>query len=438
MSVRSPRYNSWEDVETAFEDGKFACRLSKNPYLNTFIRIIFVKTVSLLHSAFLHFKIDIEHLYTLLKPIYHVIGTKKYLLRPGIEVRGDEAAYRAAIYQVAVNKCISKTLDECSLNQFMGAIYHVTTSKRLVGIILLYKQHVATFNPGSKTNSTVIMKLLGFIKEVFYLPDSFSVGDLVEFVGTPTMGADPENIDFLLDFCLFKLPDSKKLSVVRRNLNNLSYIRVRVGDKTMSSYSTSSLTTSEDCPKFADNIANMVEGDSYYNVPQNSLFRKLCEKYNRRVKAGISGSTIMWMNFCFFVLDIEASRANTELLLLCIIADFVPKYHSLTEVIMAYNREVSMYKRVELSCGRFQGCGDYDISVNPVQWLLKELSMLANLPGTAAVTYHQYDKSLDVAIKEVYRIVHVENEQFLQDMCNGTKSTSTKRVLRSMVPKSSK
>ena len=65
----------------------------------------------------------------------------------------------------------------------------------------------------------------------------------------------------------------------------------------------------------------IVHGNSWYYVPNESIMRKFMKMFGRKVKAGISGSTLMWMNLCFHVIGLEETRENYESLLLCIISD---------------------------------------------------------------------------------------------------------------------
>jgi len=115
------------------------------------------------------------------------------------------------------------------------------------------------------------------------------------------------------------------------------------------------------CQKFV-NTQNtpdyyLVNGDTWYNPAPEAFYSVAAKKHGRVVKAGPSGSTFMWMNFVFNLLHFERTLSSHKMLLACIIADFVPYFHSLNEVLFVFSRECEYAK-------------PYTIDQSPSQWLL--------------------------------------------------------------------
>jgi hypothetical protein len=81
-------------------------------------------------------------------------------------------------------------------------------------------------------------------------------------------------------------------------------------------------------------------GDSYFKVVKNGIFENLMKQNRRKIISGFSGSCIMIYQIVFDILKLYPKTMENKIkLLLCIIADFVPTYHSLPEILMPYSRE---------------------------------------------------------------------------------------------------
>jgi hypothetical protein len=85
--------------------------------------------------------------------------------------------------------------------------------------------------------------------------------------------------------------------------------------------------------------------------------------YGRYNETGPSGTTQIYLTFVFDFLGVKKNRKNLELLLLCLIVDFVPIYHSLTEILIVFSQDIKKKFGYTL----------YTIDQNPVEWLIKSL-----------------------------------------------------------------
>ncbi len=360
----------WSFNESLAEGTQLSCVLSKNSYLLNFMQNIFIKLTRLMYGSFCVFpNKDITHykevhenalkdILNKFKPMYD----REYLLRPGLDNMSDEVLL--AILNNIIEEGCDERLNKFSLNQLMGAVYGVSTDRTIIGKILIasmFKEFRAAFDSTNKNvHARSIKDVVELLRSIFGIPITFSKESVIRTLGYPS--ADNQLITLLLDMMVYKF-HGKNISIVRRNLNNLPYIRVR-SDKQQTEYKEA--TNLPFCPTFhkknMKNPLKIVHGNSWYYVPNESIMRKFMKMFGRKVKAGISGSTLMWMNLCFHVIGIEETRENLELLLFCIISDFVPKYHSLAEILLVYSNE-SPYTENH----------PYLINEPSIRWLIYEL-----------------------------------------------------------------
>lgn len=367
----------WSVNETLAESTQLSCMLSRHPFLLNFMQNIFIKLTRLMYGTFCIFPSKqftnikdlhndaLREIMNKFKPMYD----RDYLLRPGLDNMSDEKIL------ILLNNLIEKGCDEdllknFSLNQIMGAIYGVSTDRVIIGKILIasmFKEFRTAFDSTNRNvHAQSIKDIVDLLKSIFGIPIEFSKESIIKILGYPS--SDNQLITLLLDMMVYKF-HGKNMSIVRRNLNNLPYIRVR-SDKQQTTYS--QYSNIPFCPTFhkkkMQNELKLVHGNSWYYVPNESIMRKLMKLFGRKVKAGISGSTLMWINLCFHVIGIEETRENYETLLLCIISDFVPKYHSLAEILLVYSKENS-----------FSDAHPYMINEPSIRWLVYELERNRNI-----------------------------------------------------------
>ena len=119
----------------------------------------------------------------------------------------------------------------------------------------------------------------------------------------------------------------------------------------------------EECHKTLldnDSLSKLATGKSWYKVDDNSIFAKICNKYNRTYFSGPSGSSILTYNLIFEIIKIEKTNENILLLLCCIIGDYVPYYHSLIEILITYSTKLKER---------------YTLNMDPVEYVKKILSL---------------------------------------------------------------
>jgi hypothetical protein len=381
------------DIEHTYE---LQCELSKNESLKKFIDDIFIKLTLILYQSFkivTSSKDDNEIIRTIqyhYRPIYSIKENEYFILKPGIS---------KFVKTKIVKNIIGKNQDDVnaslkshySLNELMGAIYGILTHGGM--FTLIFRASIEIKDEDKKTYAEVynlkekFSQVIKGIRVLFSLDNSFDEKKFLNFIME-------DDLIFPVDYEMDKkvVYDIKKgnmrnivmdmmvnnptthgfVSIVRKNLNNQDYIRTRRQKKTRESYT--KIRNAPKCPLFFNDIPSelkesanviMVDGDEWYEVASNGFFKNIMVDNRRFFKAGPSGSTFMWINMTFGLLGIKSIPENYKLLLLCIISDFVPIYHTLSEVLMIYSKENPFISEKD----------QYLISENPIKWLLKHFDI---------------------------------------------------------------
>jgi len=415
---RAQKGGTLSHMEDYFEGGQnleFVCKLSKLENLKSFMHHILSSFVSIFCTALdIEFETDDkqendekkkEKKKKVTEFIIKFLDEEKdgtFIIKPGMN-KGEVEKFVEHIYESVQapnkdqNNNTTVSLSSYSLSQIMGAIYGAVVHHGLFHIILKNCNTKFFIDRHGRHASYLLRNIMSVMRSTFALPKSFSHNDFFELVGELcTLKPEGCNIPksghwrILLDMMVAR-DMNMKTSIVNMNLMNQEYVRTRRDKVKQPGYtSTSSLT---ECPKFTnDQVSSkmsIVNGDEWYEVDQHSFYYAVLEKYKRKPKAGPSGSTYMWLNFCFALLGMDKSLNNHVLLLMCIIADFVPYFHSLNEVLVIFSREYfhDFPKNVD----------PYTIDKDPVEWLVNYLNINgANIKypgdkpetlGDAIVTY---------------------------------------------------
>lgn len=233
-------------------------------------------------------------------------------------------------------------MSETKFHQIMGSFYSFTINTNFIlGII-----------EGNETLKKILMER---IKKLFCLPNSYTDWDNIKTL------LINENKWLYLD--VFAYCSNCPQSLYRRNMLNLPYIRKKVSDI--------KAIAPEKCHKNIMNkeTSKIVKGDSWYFVENDTFFAKILNEFHRKYIAGPSGSAVLAYIFIFTFLNFEKTLLNKIMLLSCIIGDYIPYYHSLTEILMTYTFEID--DEIDQK---------YDLSIDPVTFAKKLIKpYLANL-----------------------------------------------------------
>lgn len=201
-------------------------------------------------------------------------------------------------------------------------------------------EFMSKFRPGFQkfilycidTNKKLRKLVEGRIKKLLCLPDSISWKKIKELVGDLN-----SNMDIYLSMIVdvVKCPESN----FRRNLAKASYIRSSAGDNIY----TENPKVQDNCHKdiTRNSKAKVVTANTWYNI-DGTFFQNIMNYYNRPAIAGPSGSIILQNDLAFKLLNIKETRKNQLLILCCSIADYIPYYHTLTEILISYSHELNL------------------------------------------------------------------------------------------------
>ena len=181
---------------------------------------------------------------------------------------------------------------------------------------------------------------------------------------------------------LYTYGRKNRKNIVRASLNyDKVYIREALGYSrpiTKKDYVIKTLTKKKSCIKkhFPYNINKIVSGSSFFKIIKNGTFNNIMKQYNKNIISGYSGSCIMIYQMVFEIYKIyTTTKYNKILLLLSILADFNPHYHSFPEVLVTYTREANFTKPYTLDMDEIKYLDsllknenidlDLDVSVSP-------------------------------------------------------------------------
>lgn len=343
-----------------------ACRFSKLDNLKHFMIHVFLTFCDILVTACRVSQQTDEQIRTTLNKILAKQMEGRKVLKPGVQLSVDQAnvifTYLSSKTQAHLTN-VQESLRTVSLNQLMGGMYSAVVHHGIFHTIFSVCNEPIFFERHPHV-SYLLETAMGTLRKVMALPETFTSDTFFEM----TTGIQNDMFNktgvrkILLEMLIFGNAPS---SIVTMNINNQEWIRTRFDRSfTKAEYKTSGvMKRAAACPAYSDDEEyELVTGDTWYPVPEESFFRKLFDRYGRTVKAGPSGSTYMWIIFCFHLLHIDRSFTNHVLLLACIIADFIPHYHSLDEILIVFSRELLQEhpKKMKL----------YTMDMHPQDWIL--------------------------------------------------------------------
>lgn len=222
-------------------------------------------------------------------------------------------------------------IEKTKFHQIMGSYYLFTMNPTFILGIL-------------KLNKELNKNVMDRIKKLFCLPNNYD-NDKIKGLLIDA------NKWLYLD--IFAYGSTCPESIYRRNMLNLPYIRNKVTD-----INVIKAISPTKCHKNALNNkeSKIIQGNSWYSIEDDMFFAKLLKSFNRKYIAGPSGSAVLAYIFVFTFLNFEKTQLNESLLLSCIIGDYIPYYHSLTEILMTYSFEINI---------------EYNISIDPVNFAKK-------------------------------------------------------------------
>jgi hypothetical protein len=261
------------------------------------------------------------------------IPTKLVVKKPGFSDADAVLLYGFITADMTLSDRVKRILGS-RINQMMGSIYYLMFHKDFL---------VGSFDKELKLQN----KLVNFFEEAFNAILTYH--EIRELI--PKM---PENVFVMID-CLVYGSKANHSSLYRRNMLNLVYVREKM--ETLDLH----LIRGDDLYNLnyvEDSDTQVIaKGSSYYNVRDNSDFALTMKMFKRKYIAGPSGSCILLNTLVFDFLGYPETHLNKAQLLGWVIADYIPYFHTLTEILMSYCYEM------DPSMGR-----RYNLCVDPVKY----------------------------------------------------------------------
>lgn len=268
------------------------------------------------------------------------------LVKPGISLNMAEKVIR---YVNNNNKEEYNNIleGEKNFHKVMGCIYGFLDGR-------IHKKGAEVIFYIVENNQKLRNYVLGRIKELFFLPD-------VDWETVKSYIGDDKKMISDMIFSVVKFP----VSSFRRNLSRVPYIRSCNTNLDLSNCPKELLDQilinvkkdKKNCHRdFTSNKDALLLSAKYYYNLEGTFFKNIMKHYNNPIIGGPSGSIVILHDIAFKLLQIENTKENQLLLLGIGIADYVPYYHTLDEILMAYMNEINI---------------KYTIDKDPVKFTMK-------------------------------------------------------------------
>lgn len=331
------RITTYKDEFTKIKDETtLSCFFGKNRKVSNFAFKIFYEFIIHANNAGLTDKEIIKSMLELTHAEYENLIDK-----PGFDLEKAKQIYDIIIL---------KELDENEArNLLFGDNIH-DNIHQMMGTIYTLNKHKICLYHAIKKNSTLKNNFMRKFRKLFLLPDTENDFEFIKKILDTEKGQRNRNI--LLDLIGYQ---NCPVSLYRRQLSYNAYVRSKQSE--IESKLTSSYTNCHKSYAYNDVFykKKIILANSYYDTDY-TIFSELFKKYNRKRVAGPSGSATAMYIGIFNSLDIKTTLENKILLLCCLVADFVPAFHSLPEILVTY-----MYELPEISY-------KYDLSIDPVEY----------------------------------------------------------------------
>ncbi len=178
-------------------------------------------------------------------------------------------------------------------------------------------------------------KLVAFFRTVFNADLPFKkIKEIIE--------SSESNFDIIYD-CFASANQTHLKSIQRKQLGNARYVRQRQ-EKFQASYIEEKNVGAGHLSLFKDSKGHSaMKGNSKYNIDPDSNYAQVMRIFNRKLLAGPSGSTLASFITTFEFVGLEKTSTNIALFLACSIANYIPAYHTLTEILLTFTDEVEYY-----------------------------------------------------------------------------------------------
>ena len=220
-----------------------------------------------------------------------------------------------------IRQCLGK-----GIHQMMGALWRFPYVPKFIMLCV-------------DSNTILSEKLMFFFRQVFNA--DLSLDQIKEIIGDVD-DSNNGNTDVLYD-CFVSSNLLHLSSAQRKYLGNSKYIR-KGCDPIRVEVSKLEEIGNKHSSMFTDSDSTVVmKGSAPYIIDQGSVYAKVMKQFGRTLLSGPSGSTVAMFVTAFELTEMPRTSLNYALFLGCCIANYIPVYHTLTEVLMSFTDEVEEY-----------------------------------------------------------------------------------------------
>jgi hypothetical protein len=372
--------NTYKDEFTKIKDEiELSCFFGKNTKVSNFAFKIFYEFIIHANNAELTDK--------------EIIGSMLELTHSEDPNLIDKPGFDMDMAKFIYNIIIIRALDENDARKLLFGDNIQDNIHQMMGTIYTISKHKKCLYYAIKKNPTLKNNFMRKFRKLFLLPDTFNDKDFKFFTDIIDKEKGARNRNILLDLIGHQ---NCPVSLYRRQLSYHEYVRskrLQIESKPVSSYTNCHKNYAY---KNVRDDKKIILANSYYDI-DNTIFLELFRKYKRKSVAGPSGSATAMYVGIFNSLDIKTTLENKILLLCCLVADFVPAFHSLPEILVTY-----MYEVPELSF-------KYDLSMDPVEYTKQITKKYLNLSITKKSPTPSRKTSRKTARKTVIRPPKLES-----------------------------
>ena len=204
-----------------------------------------------------------------------------------------------------------------------------------------------------------------FIKnlDILFLIKDFKWNDFIKIYNSSPKNYRKSYNYFIFNIIIYGSNDKQNMSLYKKNLVYFDFIKKNIQEDKKNRSSV--LKRIKNCNKSCISEKNYEEyriydARNFYEIDKKMPYAKIMNKLNEPYLAGPSGSTsILYINLFKFY-SFPETKENKVMLLCVIIADYIPLWHTLSEILLSSNIELQPYISV-----------DYNLKDNPIDYVVK-------------------------------------------------------------------
>ncbi len=199
--------------------------------------------------------------------------------------------------------------------------------------------------------------------EKLFLLTNFTWNDFVKMYNSSPKSYKKSYNFFIFNIIIYGSNNKNNMSLYKKNLIYFDFIKKNLPqeEKNKSSF----LKKINNCNKSSISEQNykdftIYDARNFYKIDKKMPYAKIMEKMNEPYLSGPSGSTsILYINLFEFY-SFPKTKENKVMLLCLIIADYIPLWHTLPEILLSANVELQPF-----------GIPNYTLDEEPVNYALK-------------------------------------------------------------------